>query len=929
MNEITTRIIIQDNKFCQFITDNVVLFNSLKNFLSYRMTGVEYTAAFKNGWSGVNYLMNKNGVFYSGLLPKVREFLNKKEVSFEEVDNRKPITVNEPIDLSNKLKELNMVPRDYQERIVDACFNNRKGIVRACTGSGKCTAKDSLHITEYGLLDYSELQEITGSNLKVNETIPLELNLATPLTENKIDKSSLLYYDGYGPSRKITTNYGFTLTGTPKHKIQIINDSGNIVWKKFKDLQNGDYTIVSFNNQLFGKEEIPLDDAYFYGLLVGDGCMVLNNQVSITNMDNHIINFVTEYFKDKDVTVTTPKNKSRATDIRINSAKYKRSLIEFGFKECKSIHKTLPLKIRKLKKEPLAMVLRGIYETDGWVEVSKNKPVICLALSNKKLIDQIHLLLLNYGIVASRRIKKTPREDSHTLTIYREFIPIFMKEIGLDPKGRKFKLINEFNIDNLDKNSNTNVIPHQSKKIKALFDYYIKFYNKKSLNSAPVTKSAIVNWINNTRNPSKNKLINFINWYKDKLSKDSLLTNDISSITDDLLFLCNSNYYYLPILNIEETYSDNYDFVVPQTHSFVSQGFINHNTLCTALITAKINKPTNIYVIGLDLLQQFHDLFSSLFDEPIGFVGNGICNIQRINIVSVWTVGRALKLDRKKIFQDDDDESSEEELDEPCALKIPAMLKNASTHIFDESHIVATDTIKKLFANIDPERIYGVSGTPYREDNTQLFINGILGDQIANVTASELIERNVLAQPFIKFITVPKKHLSSSNYQTIYKEYIVENDVRNKLIIENAKSLLNKKYQVLILFKTIKHGEILFKMLQDEGLECDILDGSNSLEERNKVKQRLLKRELNLVLASTIFEIGVDISSLSGLVLAGGGRSRLRATQKVGRLVRSFPGKKHVAIIDFHDNAKYLKNHSKIRLDVYESEPGFKVIKRK
>lgn len=45
-------------------------------------------------------------------------------------------------------------------------------------------------------------------------------------------------------------------------------------------------------------------------------------------------------------------------------------------------------------------------------------------------------------------------------------------------------------------------------------------------------------------------------------------------------------------------------------------------TLIAALITAFLNKPTTIYVIGLDLLKQFHDLFSSIFDEEIGFIGN-------------------------------------------------------------------------------------------------------------------------------------------------------------------------------------------------------------------------------------------------------------------------------------------------------------------
>jgi hypothetical protein len=56
------KIIIHDNKYGQFITSDIKLFNKLKNLLSYKTAGVEYTAAYKNGWNGVNYLLDKEGI---------------------------------------------------------------------------------------------------------------------------------------------------------------------------------------------------------------------------------------------------------------------------------------------------------------------------------------------------------------------------------------------------------------------------------------------------------------------------------------------------------------------------------------------------------------------------------------------------------------------------------------------------------------------------------------------------------------------------------------------------------------------------------------------------------------------------------------------------------------------------------------------------
>src|ERR1019366_5220009 len=258
------KLITLNNKHCQFLTIDKPIFNSLKTFLSYKEVGIEYSPAFQHGgWNGMNYLINKDGVFNSGLLTKVREHLISRGVSFVEEDHRKPLIANQPLDISAKLVEMGMVPRDYQERIVEAACNSDKGIVRSATGSGKCTDKYSLHITEYGMLDYTELQEMTNQNqMNPGDIASLVMNLATPLTENKLDKSSLLYYDGYGPAKKIITEYGFTLTGTPDHKIQILNEQGNIIWKPLKDLTVNDYSVISFNTQLFGKEEIPLDEAY-------------------------------------------------------------------------------------------------------------------------------------------------------------------------------------------------------------------------------------------------------------------------------------------------------------------------------------------------------------------------------------------------------------------------------------------------------------------------------------------------------------------------------------------------------------------------------------------------------------------------------------------------------------------------------------------
>lgn len=345
-------------------------------------------------------------------------------------------------------------------------------------------------------------------------------------------------------------------------------------------------------------------------------------------------------------------------------------------------------------------------------------------------------------------------------------------------------------------------------------------------------------------------------------------------------------------------------------------------SLITAMITAKFNQPTVLYVISLDLLSQMHTLFSSIFDEKIGWIGNGICDPQRITIATIWTVARSLDVKGKAVSDDEFKEEDQEELDETKKEKIKKCLANAKVHMIDECHISATNTIATIYKNINPERLYGLSGTPYRDDGSDILIEGILGKKIVDISIKELIEKKVYVQPVIKFIKVPPLYVESSTYQGVYKEYVVENKVRNTLIIDNCEKLVNKKYQVLILYKNIAHGKILAEMAEDKGLNYALLSGTDKLDKRDEVKEQLLNKELDVLIASTIIDIGVDIKTLSALILAGPSKSYIRCLQRLGRICRQAPNKNTCAVLDFYDDVKFLKNHSKIRKDIFSSEPG-------
>lgn len=346
-------------------------------------------------------------------------------------------------------------------------------------------------------------------------------------------------------------------------------------------------------------------------------------------------------------------------------------------------------------------------------------------------------------------------------------------------------------------------------------------------------------------------------------------------------------------------------------------------SLIAALMTSYFGKATCLYVVGKDLLHQMHRFLTQVFDQDIGIVGDGLCDIKDINIVSVWTVGQVVGMKKSEILSDVSD--GEKSVDPQKYFDIQDMMKSCKVHIFDECHLAACDTIQNISRYIKPEHIYGMSASPWRDDGSDLLIESIFGHKIVEVPASHLIENGYLVKPYIKFKTVPKYPESlPKSYPTVYKNYIAENEVRNNLVVKGATKLVELGYPTLVLYQQISHGKKLFKMLNKE-TSCMLLSGKDSSQQRELVKKKLENQEINCIVASTIFDIGVDLPALSGLVIAGGGKSSVRALQRIGRVIRKYPDKEQAAIIDFLDQARFLKSHSLARYRVYASEKGFDV----
>jgi superfamily II DNA or RNA helicase len=345
-----------------------------------------------------------------------------------------------------------------------------------------------------------------------------------------------------------------------------------------------------------------------------------------------------------------------------------------------------------------------------------------------------------------------------------------------------------------------------------------------------------------------------------------------------------------------------------------------------ASIAANYNIPTVIYVIGIELLYQMKDTMKDAYGIECGIVGGGKCDVsKKVTIMTIWSAAAAFNK-KVKVIDNDTTQDSSKHIKSLNKQKVRAAVEGAQLFIFDECQYAASETLQFLHkASVSARHRFLLSGTPWRDGGDDILIEAVGGPKIVDISATKLIKEEYLVPPDIHFLNVPTMRKVGKTYHEVYKNYIVENEERNDLIIKAAKNLVENGRKVLILVVRVGHGKLLLEKLEAD-YKVKFLDGARSAKDRMDAIQEMKDGKLDLLIASKIFDQGVDIPSLDALILAGSGKSSGRALQRIGRVIRKNDGKKKAIVVEFFDNCKYLRDHSEARIKVYQSEPGFNII---
>ena len=397
----------------------------------------------------------------------------------------------------------------------------------------RCVSADTLIQTDDGLIEIVDYIGSEAYNL-------LNIN-------NEMETPDHLYKSPKTDVYEIKTKNGYSFKCSKIH--QVMTSEG---WKLAKDLTSNDYLLLNHNDffpeRYIMKNNKILDEklSWLIGALISEGTLTNRNYIGFTNTDKNFINKVKNNYDFVWNEQYRPAYKDkRGFDCKeswyltYSNTEFRNLLRDFGVDYDISYNKTIPKDILRSNRSVVISFLSGLFEGDGscfkYKEKSgKTRIGIAYYTSSLKLAKQLQVLLLKFNIVCGlqeRSKSKLSNRKNYMLAIRGINAFKICQLLNVIKWKNKFK-----NTDFLIKKPSISIVT------KTTTRYYLSTYegNKnKHLGSFS----------------SREEAVNYFNEYQIKCN--SLLK--VKSVTQ-----CGQDYLY--------------DFYLPKTHSFIGNGFIQHNS---------------------------------------------------------------------------------------------------------------------------------------------------------------------------------------------------------------------------------------------------------------------------------------------------------------------------------------------------------------
>lgn len=224
--------------------------------------------------------------------------------------------------------------------------------------------------------------------------------------------------------------------------------------------------------------------------------------------------------------------------------------------------------------------------------------------------------------------------------------------------------------------------------------------------------------------------------------------------------------------------------------------------------------------------------------------------------------------------------------------------------VIDECHHATAQTYKKIIQYFEPEFLLGLTATPERLDNQDVF---------------ELFDHNVpyelrLRDAIANNLVVPFKYYGirdqlvdyglSSNEERRMIAQLAKEDHCDFLSDQIEKHRPKGKLKALAFCRNVTHARMMCEAL-GERYKTAYLTGRNDIGERIRAYNDLQDdtKDLEILFTVDILNEGVDIPGVNMVLFLRPTESTTIFIQQLGRGLRKYPNKEYVTVLDFIGNS--------------------------
>ncbi|MFB6226566.1 MAG: DNA gyrase subunit A [Candidatus Paceibacteria bacterium] len=447
-----------------------------------------------------------------------------------------------------------------------------------------CVTEDTLVVSEQGLVPIKELAEESSDEHDIETKI---------LSKDGETNEAVKWFDsGEHPTIEITTDQGFSIQGSYNHPVLTWKqeDTGEpiVEWKLLENIEEGDTVLIDRTEDVLWPEELvstedyvpkPKDNrttktevpeyvnkdlAHILGAFTAEA-YISKEKIEFSNTDKEWIDKLTNkwekifpnttlhhFQKEPNSYGNRPYHRLEAHYLHTN-----KFLSNLGLKPSQSEERQIPQAILKSPKDIVSEFLRAYFEGDGTISFSKKMTELACISKSEKLIEELQTLLLRLGIVATKRYDEY--RETHKLYIRGlNHLKLFKDKIGFVSEEKKDKLNQA-----IDRLNNTT---SKSDYVPFLSEYVRDNVNKE------------ISDHNYTNRHNFDRFHNMKERYEKVLTEtDTKKKEEIATLFEKLL---ENHYFFDQVSKVKKkekkkVYSIKVD---SECHSFVANGFINHNT---------------------------------------------------------------------------------------------------------------------------------------------------------------------------------------------------------------------------------------------------------------------------------------------------------------------------------------------------------------